>query len=87
MEPATIERALPQGGHSSAGAGLTPGAQSFDTLAERVEKFERETLLAELKRNRHHMTNTAKSLGLERGHLYKRCQQLGIDLRAVRLTE
>ena len=57
------------------------------TLAERVESFERETLLAELKRNRHHMTNTAKALGLERSHLYKKCQQLGIDLRAIRQTD
>jgi hypothetical protein len=28
------------------------------------------------------MTDTAKALGLERSHLYKKCQQLGIDLRA-----
>ena len=52
-----------------------------------MEAFERETLLAELKRNHHHMTNTAKALGLERSHLYKKCQQLGIDLRAVRQME
>jgi two-component system nitrogen regulation response regulator NtrX len=37
-----------------------------------------------LKRNHNHMTNTAKALGLERSHLYKKCQQLGIDLRAIR---
>ncbi|MGA1998602.1 MAG: hypothetical protein ABSG52_01300 [Terriglobales bacterium] len=30
------------------------------------------------------MTNTARALGLERSHLYKKCQQLGIDLRSVR---
>jgi hypothetical protein len=30
------------------------------------------------------MTDTAKALGLERSHLYKKCQQLGIDLRAMR---
>jgi len=53
-------------------------------LADRVEAFERETILAELVRNRHHMTNTAKTLGLERSHLYKKCQQLGIDLRALK---
>jgi two-component system, NtrC family, nitrogen regulation response regulator NtrX len=41
-------------------------------------------LLAELKRHNHHMTNVARALGLERSHLYKKCQQLGIDLRAVR---
>ena len=48
-------------------------------LAQRAEDFERETLLAELKRHNHHVTNTAKALGLERSHLYKKCQQLGID--------
>ena len=26
------------------------------------------------------MTNTAKAMGLERSHLYKKCQQLGIDI-------
>jgi DNA-binding NtrC family response regulator len=53
-------------------------------LANRVEAFERESLVAELKKHHHHMTNTAKALGLERSHLYKKCQQLGIDLRAIR---
>lgn len=51
------------------------------SLASRVAQFERESILAELKRNNHHVTNTAKALGLERSHLYKKCQQLGINLR------
>jgi two-component system, NtrC family, nitrogen regulation response regulator NtrX len=51
------------------------------SLAERVAGFERETILAELERNGRHITNTAKALGLERSYLYKKCQQLGIDLR------
>jgi two-component system, NtrC family, nitrogen regulation response regulator NtrX len=51
-------------------------------LASRVAQFERETILAELRRNQHHVTNTAKALGLERSHLYKKCQQLGINLRS-----
>lgn len=50
------------------------------SLANRVAEFERATLLSELKRNHHHITNTAKSLGLERSHFYKKCQQLGISL-------
>jgi DNA-binding NtrC family response regulator len=49
-----------------------------------VDSFEREQLLAELKRHNQRMTDTAKSLGLERSHLYKKCQALGIDLRALR---
>ncbi|HEV8525103.1 MAG TPA: helix-turn-helix domain-containing protein [Terriglobales bacterium] len=46
--------------------------------------FERQTILAELRRQQGHITNTAKALGLERSHLYKKCQQLGIDLQAAR---
>ena len=68
---------------STAGAGLSSSATS-GSLAERVEAFEREVLLAELKHHQNHMTNTARALGLERSHLYKKCQQLGIDLRVVR---
>ncbi len=56
-------------------------------LAARLESFEREVLLAELRRHHHHMTNTARALGLERSHLYKKCQQLGIDLRSERKSE
>jgi two-component system, NtrC family, nitrogen regulation response regulator NtrX len=85
VEAATIARALPQG--SALGAGPDSGEHLKGTLAERVESFERETLLGELKRHRHHMTNTAKALGLERSHLYKKCQQLGIDLRSLRQTD
>jgi len=79
----TVERALPRGFTMGASAGETSGEPN-GPLAQRLERFERETLLAELKRNRNHMTNTAKALGLERSHLYKKCQQLGIDLRAIR---
>ena len=54
------------------------------TLAERVEAFERDLVLGELKRRNFHMTETARALGLERSHLYKKCQQLGVDLRSVK---
>jgi two-component system, NtrC family, nitrogen regulation response regulator NtrX len=89
VEVGTIARALPQRSAQGAalGAGSASGASADGTLAERVESFERDTLLAELKRNRHHMTNTAKALGLERSHLYKKCQQLGIDLRTIRQAD
>ena len=92
VEPATVARALPQGiqgASTGAGGGLGSSSDATGTgsLGERVEAFERETLLAELKGHHHHVTNTAKALGLERSHLYKKCQQLGIDLRAVRQTD
>ena len=79
VDAATVQQALPAAGEESVSSTLGTGA-----LAVRVEAFEREVILAELKRNQHHMTNTARTLGLERSHLYKKCQQLGIDLRALR---
>ncbi len=54
------------------------------SLTERTEAFEKEVLLAEIKRHNFHMTNVARALGLERSHLYKKCQQLGIDLQSLR---
>ena len=60
-----------------------PSSPGEGPLAERTERFEREVILAELKRHQR-MTDTARALGLERSHLYKKCQQLGIDLRALK---
>jgi DNA-binding NtrC family response regulator len=84
VEGASIARALPAPDQGTGGNFSRPAAFMTGGLGQRVEAFERETLLAELKRNHNHMTNTAKALGLERSHLYKKCQQLGIDLRAIR---
>jgi two-component system nitrogen regulation response regulator NtrX len=64
--------------------GDAPSSTGTGPLSQRLESFEREVLLAELRRHNHHMTNTARALGLERSHLYKKCQQLGIDLRTER---
>jgi two-component system, NtrC family, nitrogen regulation response regulator NtrX len=88
VETATVERALPQLAQlASPNSNGSSASLGMGTLAKRVEAFERQTLLVELKRNHNHMTNTAKALGLERSHLYKKCQQLGIDLRTVRQSE
>lgn len=48
------------------------------TLAAQMEAFERETIQAALARHNHSMTETARALGLERSHLYKKCAALGI---------
>jgi DNA-binding NtrC family response regulator len=77
----TVCAALPAPGGATGGVQLATGS---GPLAERVEQFERQTILEAIKRHNHHITNTAKELGLERSHLYKKCQQLGIDLRELR---
>ncbi len=76
VDEATVELALPA-------PAAVRSAQTAATgpLSDRVSSFERETILAELERQNHHMTNTAKALGLERSYLYKKCQQLGIEPR------
>lgn len=76
----TVHAALP--GATGTGGNSTFAASG--ALADRVEQFERQVILDEIKRNNHHITNTAKALGLERSHLYKKCQQLGIDLQELK---
>jgi len=83
VDRATVELALPEAQPGTAGVFESVGGP----LSARVAQYERETILAELQRQHHHITNTAKALGLERSHLYKKCQALGIELRAVRGTK
>jgi two-component system, NtrC family, nitrogen regulation response regulator NtrX len=77
----TVELALPKTSTAAAAGsqGLAAGP-----LADRVQAFEREVILSELKRSHNNMSSAAKTLGLERSHLYKKAEQLGIDLRALR---
>jgi two-component system nitrogen regulation response regulator NtrX len=58
--------------------------QAAGTLASRVESFERETILSELKQHQYNMSEAARALGLERSHLYKKCTQLDIDPQKLR---
>jgi len=80
----TVQTALPGQAASlpATAGGITDTGSG--TLAERVDRFERQVILDEIKRQNHHITNAAKALGLERSHLYKKCQQLGIDLQEMR---
>jgi DNA-binding NtrC family response regulator len=79
VDAASVRMAIPA---SEGAAAAMP--QLDGPLALRVDSFEREQILAELKRHNYRMTDSAKALGLERSHLYKKCQALGIDLRAMR---
>ncbi|HXM96738.1 MAG TPA: sigma-54 dependent transcriptional regulator [Candidatus Dormibacteraeota bacterium] len=77
---------------SESDSGVTAGVASSSgmagtTLAARMEAFEKEVLVAEIRRHNFHMTNVSRALGLERSHLYKKCQQLGIDLQSLRKPE
>lgn len=81
VDSATVQAALPKV-FTAGNISSTPG--SSGPLADRVLSFERDVILAELKRSHHNVTLAAKSLGLERSHLYKKAEQLGIDLRAMR---
>jgi DNA-binding NtrC family response regulator len=80
VDAATVRAALPEVGSA---APLDAPAGS-GALADRVNAFERTSILAELKAQQYHITRTAEALGLERSHLYKKCQQLGIDLQSLR---
>jgi two-component system, NtrC family, nitrogen regulation response regulator NtrX len=81
VDLATVQTALPKNTLPTSGTGAPAGS---GPLADRVQGFERDVILAELKRSHHNMSVAAKALGLERSHLYKKAEQLGIDLRALR---
>ena len=74
----TVRLAMPS---STTHGPVEPGTGA---LADRVEAFEREVILAELKRCQFNVAAAARALDLERSHLYKKAEQLGIDLQAVR---
>jgi two-component system, NtrC family, nitrogen regulation response regulator NtrX len=89
VDAVAVELALPtaraNSTHSNQGltAAHTFTASEGGALAERVLSFERVEVLKELERHNRNITQTAKALGLERSHLYKKCQQLGIDLKHI----
>jgi DNA-binding NtrC family response regulator len=64
-----------------------PFAACSGPLAQRVEAFEKQVLLDELRRHKFHMTAVARVLGLERSHLYKKCEHLGIDLQSLKKSD
>jgi two-component system nitrogen regulation response regulator NtrX len=72
VDEATVRLALPAQPTAAAAGGH---------LAAQMRDFERAAIVAELERSGHNMSETARALGLERSHLYKKCTQLGIDLR------
>jgi len=77
VDAATVHEVLD--GRASQATSPTGG-----TLADRVTAFEREVVLSELKAHGYRIAEAARALGLERSHLYKKCQQLGIDIKEER---
>jgi two-component system nitrogen regulation response regulator NtrX len=71
VDRAIVRQALPMADSATSSAN--------GSFSERMEAHEREVILAELKKHGNKMTDTARALGLERSHLYKKCQQLGIE--------
>jgi DNA-binding NtrC family response regulator len=74
--PQDLRTALP------AAAPARPGAIPVEgTLRDLVDAHERDVIRERLRALGGHVTNAARSLGLERSHLYKKCKQLGVDIR------
>src|SRR5581483_7899087 len=82
VDAATARLALPFDS-SPVSVASDSGPLSERSLSERMDAHEREIILAELKKHNYKMTDTARALGLERSHLYKKCQQLGIEHRSA----
>ena len=81
VDAGTVRQVLSGKPAAVSGAGAPRGT---GTLAERVAVFEREVMLEQLAAHGYRVAETARALGLERSHLYKKCQQLGIDVKTER---
>ena len=68
-------------GPQTAGGTRGPALPAEGALRDLVDAFERDVIKERLKAHGGHVTNAARSLGLERSHLYKKCRQLGVDIR------
>ncbi|MEZ5353484.1 MAG: sigma-54 dependent transcriptional regulator [Bryobacteraceae bacterium] len=77
VDAESVRLALPAVAVEDAPVEAGPGS-----LSDRVQGFERSAILVELRRQQYRMADTARALGLERSHLYKKCQQHAIDFRA-----
>jgi two-component system, NtrC family, nitrogen regulation response regulator NtrX len=82
VDAETVRQVLSGKPGTAAGSGHSRGT---GTLAERVTAFEREVMLEQLAAHGYRVAETARALGLERSHLYKKCQQLGIDVKTERV--
>ncbi|MFZ0805611.1 MAG: sigma-54 dependent transcriptional regulator, partial [Candidatus Sulfotelmatobacter sp.] len=71
VDLATVQLALPKNSVGPQPAGVAASGP----LADRMQSYEREVILAELKRCHQNMSLAAKALGLERSHLYKKAEQ------------
>ncbi|OLE64604.1 MAG: hypothetical protein AUG03_08730 [Acidobacteria bacterium 13_1_20CM_2_68_14] len=78
---AVLPAPAPSSGPSTAPpAPLRAAADTKPTLRKILEDAERTALKEALERNRWQMARTARELGLERSHLYKKLKALGIAL-------
>jgi DNA-binding NtrC family response regulator len=77
LDEADISAALGTGPPRDSGLVL-PGD---GPLRDLVDAFEREAIRERLRRHGGNVTAAARSLDLERSHLYKKCQKLGLDIR------
>ncbi len=84
VEASDVVPVLPAPRPAEPGSAAIPGE---GTLAERVAAFEAGVLRAELTRHDMRIAETARALGLERSHFYKKCQALGVDLKAFRARQ
>jgi len=78
--PSDVRAALPGAGSGVPAA--RPALMPADgTLRDILDAYERDVIRERLRTHGGHVTNAARSLGLERSHLYKKCRQLGVDIR------
>jgi two-component system nitrogen regulation response regulator NtrX len=65
---------------SKAAVGKASTSESFSTLRQARQAYERNYILRKLEDNKGNISRTAEVLGLERSHLYRKMKSLGISV-------
>jgi len=82
IDPAEVDAAL--GGAPAATAPVDAGGIDYDLpLREAREQFERVYLLRQLQQANGSVGKLAKSVGMERTHLYRKLRDLGVDVKSA----
>ena len=76
LDAADLQLALPAAANPAA-----PARRCEGSLHDLIEAFERDVVRERLRASGGNVASAARSLGLERSHLYKKCRQLGLELR------
>ena len=81
QDVALFLQARPATGAAGAPTGNPLAAQSFDSLKDARNAFEKEYIARKLREHQWNISKTADDLQIERSHLHRKIKLLGVEMR------